>query len=230
MASLCIWCKCFSENAPPEHVVPEAIGGPADFVLTDGVVCERCNNGLAHLDQAVCDEFDFMAFGAGVPRKGGKPPIIKSRGNFVGTHDSGKTAFSLNMDPAPVKAHDGSVLGAFGKSPRNINASVRREGQNVHLSFQIPFGQTPKFARGISKIALSSLAYFLGTDLALTQAFDPVREYVIHGSGHRAILMMAPGDDTYKIEVQAPYIGKDGFYTVALRIGTLDFLVIFRLI
>src|SRR5712671_5298872 len=113
MENRCIWCKCLSDRTPREHIVPESIGGPTDFVLINGAVCRSCNNTLARLDKALADEFDFMAFGAGVPRKGGKPPVIKSRGNFVATQDEGKTVLSINMDPAPREAHDGTTLGAF---------------------------------------------------------------------------------------------------------------------
>jgi hypothetical protein len=38
---------------------------------------QACNNGLAHLDQAVIDDFDLFAFISGIPRKRGRPAQIR---------------------------------------------------------------------------------------------------------------------------------------------------------
>jgi HNH endonuclease len=69
MMNRCIWCQQSPFGHHVEHVIPEALGGPPGLGLTSAVICVDCNNGLGHLDQAVCDEFDFSAFMARVPRK-----------------------------------------------------------------------------------------------------------------------------------------------------------------
>jgi len=81
----CIWCKKTTQKIAEEHIIPDALGCPANLVLTKGEVCQACNNGLAHLDQAVADEFDMIAFNENIPRKGGRPPVVLGRGNVVGT-------------------------------------------------------------------------------------------------------------------------------------------------
>jgi hypothetical protein len=103
--SKCIWCLNESTVNHVEHIVPEALGCPDNFVLTNEEVCIKCNNGLGHIDQAVIDDFDFPAFMAGIPRKGGKPPIISSRGNVKGAVEPNGPGISFNMEKHAVKDH-----------------------------------------------------------------------------------------------------------------------------
>src|SRR5690606_5560641 len=82
--SQCIWCLQSAGGKHVEHIVPEALGCPKGFVLTADQICQRCNNGLGYLAQAVADDFDFVGFLAGVTRKKRKAPGIMSRGNVYG--------------------------------------------------------------------------------------------------------------------------------------------------
>ena len=165
----CIWCKTESTKIAVEHIIPDALGCPPDLVLSDGEVCESCNNRLGHLDQAVAEEFDFMAFEENIPRKGGRPPAILSRGNVVATKGPAGSEMSFNMERYPVRAHDGSVLGARGKSRRNVNATFERDGPFARISFEIEFGQGPKFVRGLTKNC-------------------PFRIHLLHGCGKGAFI------------------------------------------
>lgn len=221
----CIWC--LAENAEPslEHIIPEALGCPPDFVLQDGVVCKACNNNLAHLDRAVIDDFDMQAYLANVRRKRGRPAVVRGRGNLVATRGSNGPEISINMDCQAVLAHDGSPLGAFGKSKRNVKATLSRRGKIGKVCFSTVFGEDPKFARGITKIAFSSFAYFMGPEMALPEKFNAVRAFVCDGIGQRPILMTAGEDPRYSNRAWPPYQSENGEYVVPLRLATAEFLI-----
>ncbi|MEO7623235.1 MAG: HNH endonuclease [Gallionella sp.] len=221
----CIWCLGIAEGGHEEHIIPEALGCPPGFVLPGTVVCRKCNNNLAHLDQAVLDEFDFPVFMAGVPRKKGKKPIIRSRGNVLATVEKDGPTYTFNMESYPVKGHDGSHLAGFRGSKRDVRGKFSKQGDGAAISFDVSFGQSPKFVRGITKIAFSSLAYFLGAQTALSSSFNPVREFVRDGIGKRHLLLMFGEDKTYRNNVLAPYVSPTGEYSIALRIACIEFLV-----
>ena len=201
----CIWCKEAGTPRAVEHIIPEALGCPDGFILSGGAVCRACNNGLAHLDQAVVDDLDVLAFMNNVPRKRGRPPQIRNRGNVVATRGPAGPEISFNMNPYAVTGHDGTKLAALGNSDRNIRASLERDGRLATVSFSVTIGQSKKFVRGIVKIALSSLAYFLGRDLALSAEFDPARTFVREGVGARPVLLMPSSTRSYRNQVWPPY-------------------------
>jgi HNH endonuclease len=222
----CIWCKKPNAGNHIEHIIPEAIGCPDDFVLKGGAVCGTCNNNLGHLDQAVVDEFDIPTFMAGVPRKGGRPPKISSRGNVFGTWDQSGPVIHINMGPKPVKTESGHVLAARGKSKRNIRAVLQRSGHVADVSFQTRFGEGFKFVRGIVKIALSSLAFFHGSSEVLAGCFDSIRRFVIEGEGVRKIICLDAGDNQFINQVWSPLRHESGdYYAIHFRLDSVEFLV-----
>ncbi len=89
-ANPCIYCLNESTEAPLEHVVPEVLGCPEAAVLRSGEVCKRCNNGLAHLDAALADSFDFARFFVNQPSKKGKGPSVTGRSNLLATVKDGE--------------------------------------------------------------------------------------------------------------------------------------------
>lgn len=221
----CIWCLEHADGGHEEHIIPEAIGCPPGFVLPGTVVCRKCNNGLSDLDQAVIDEFDFSTFMAGVPRKKGRPPVIRSRGNVLATVEPSGPTYTFNMDPIPIKAHDGSRLAPYRGSKRDIRAKFTKQGDAATINFETPFGQNRKFLRGVTKIAFSSLAFFLGAPLARSPAFTPIRRFVRHGVGDRHLLLTFDSDSTFSNRVWPPYVSSSGEYAVTLRIASVEFLV-----
>lgn len=221
----CIWCRRIDRKQSVEHIIPEALGCPDDFVLKRGEVCQKCNNQLAHLDQAVIGDFDIPAFIHGVPRKRGRPPEISSRGNVFGTYRSGSPEMCFNMDPHPVTTHLGARLGAYGKSERNVNAKLERHGETAKISFGTEFGKNPKFARGLVKIAFSSLAYYLGAEKLADEAFNPIRQFVTKGSGLRPVILYDDGDLSYRNRIWSPYRSQEGYYLMAFRLVVFGVLV-----
>ncbi len=222
---ICIWCKNEVKKFSVEHIIPEPIGCPKDFHLEKGDICNPCNNKLSKLDQAVIDEFDIASFMAGIPRKRNKTPLINNRGNLVGKYtEEGKAVF-VNMERNSINAIDSTHLSKYGKSPRNIRAKFKRDGQIAEVSFQTSFGNSPKFVRGIYKIAFSSLVYFLGSKLALKREFDSIRNYVLYGKGKRKIIYKPCSDESYKNRVWPPYLKNQNEYVVVMRIAFVEISV-----
>jgi len=221
----CIWCLGPASGGHDEHIIPEALGCPDGFILPGDVVCRSCNNGLAHLDQAVADEFDFFSFGAGIPRKRGRAPAIKSRGNAIATIEPTGPTYSFNMESYPVTAHDGTTLAPFKGGQRNIRVNCSKGGQEATLSFNISIGDNPKFIRGLTKIALSSLAYFVGASVARSSRFDAIREFVIKGKGVRYVMVKAPESNEYSNCAWVPYLSESGDYVCIFRIAVCEFVV-----
>lgn len=223
--NICIWCKKESRGHSIEHIIPEALGCPEGFELSAGEVCRKCNNGLAHLDQAVIDEFDIMSFMWSIPRKKNKFPIISNRGNIIGRCTSAEKQILINMESHPVKSPDGEFIPPCGKSERNIKAKFRVDGKDARISFNTTFGKRIKFCRGIYKIALSSLTYFLSPTLALNDFFDPVRDFVTLGKGKRQVVVFNATDSKYKNEVWPPFVRHEEEYSVRIRISAVEFFV-----
>lgn len=81
----CLWCGSEEFRPSIEHILPEALACPPGFVLRD-CVCRPCNNGLAHIDQALLKKFELVTFIKGVRRKKGKPPSVVSWPSLRGRH------------------------------------------------------------------------------------------------------------------------------------------------
>lgn len=220
--STCIWCKKTNQASSLEHIIPEVVGCPEGFVLSNGEVCRSCNNTLGRVDRAVAHEFDFVLHHFNIPGKRGKPPEIRSRGNVVAT--SAPHEISFNMDAKPAIAHDGSRLGSFGRSDRNVAASFEVQGEFTHVSYDVEFGKDTNFVRGVVKIAFETLAFFLGGEFALDPQFDKIRQYVLDKKGKRSILIREGEDMKFKNQAWPPYI-KAGEYAVVLRLAMAEFFV-----
>ncbi len=224
MVASCIWCLQPSKAKAREHIIPEALGCPDGFWLNNGEVCESCNNKLAHLDQAVIDEFDILLFLNGIPRKKNKKAVVSNRGKLKAYFNNNVPTIFINMDPKPVY-FDGSYIAAFGKSKRNVKASFDIKGSDAHISFSPTFGENPKFIRGLVKIAMSSLVYFIDHNQVLQSKYDPIRKFVIKNEGNRKIFWGESKDLKFRNQVWLPYIDNEGNYSIIIRLGIAEFIV-----
>ncbi len=224
---MCIWCQknVTSGTSTIEHIIPEPLGCPVDFVLKDDQICRACNNQLGHIDQTVVDHYDFITFLQGIPRKGNRPPIISNRGNVIGRMISGEPFLHFNMEKYAISLDDGTPLAPSGKSKRNVKAKFDTKGKYAHVNFKVSFGNGRKFIRGIYKIAFESFVYFLGTNLAVNKNFDAIRDYVLRDIGERKILLLSPHDNSYRHEILPPYSGDAGGYVVGMRLGVVNYIV-----
>ena len=107
-----------------------------------------------------------------------------------------------------------------------VRPSIKRLGNGqAEISFEVSFGQHKKFARGLYKIALSSIAYLQGPDRALQPKYDWVRDYVRHGGTRRHILLTAAADSRFTLASYPPWNSDSGEEAMEIRIGMAEFLL-----
>jgi hypothetical protein len=206
----CIWCGAESLD---------------EFVLPSSVVCANCNNGLAHLDQALTDDFDFLAFFAGVRGRKDRPASVQSRGNVRGTNVDGALSLSVNMNSFSVNAHDGSTVGGFRGRPRDVKVTMKKEGNEVRTSFRMTIGASPKFTRAVFKIGLSVVTFLCGADLVRSRRFDPIRKFVRNGEGLRHVMLCPASETQYVSGKPSVHISEEDEHAVEFRIGPVWFLI-----
>ncbi len=222
----CIWCLLESTDSDREHIFPEALGCPDHLTLPGSVVCKSCNNGLAHLDRIVSDDFDFLTVMNGINRKKGRPAEVSSRGNVYASSTPDGPNIFFNLESSPRIAPTGQTINPFRGRPRDIKPDISTLGSGATtISFAVQFGQHKKFARGLYKIALNSIAYMQGSETALHSRFDWIRRYVRKGGEARKILLAAAPDTKYILAAYPPWHDTDGEQAMELRIAMASFLL-----
>jgi len=115
---------------------------------------------------------------------------VNSRGNFTAGHKGDEKFIFINMDKTPTNDRLGKYVTKFRKENyRDINAKVTQNGNEGIISFDVPIGQSPKFVRGIYKIAFAALAYFIGSENLLSPKYNSIRAFVRSGKGERFLLV-----------------------------------------
>jgi len=222
----CIWCgDSTTGHEPPEHVVPEAIGCPEDFVLRNGEVCASCNHGLAHLDQALIHDLEVYALLAGVPRKRGRGAKVSSYGNLQAEVKDSHANFFFNMDPVPVTLDSGKQLPGFRGRERDIRASIAVDGSTATIEFPLEFGRSPKVARALVKLGAEYLCWAIGRDVAADVIAGPIADFVLRGAGYRPVILT--GADWSKYQHRFEHIGRvdgQGWY-VYFRLAHSEVIV-----
>lgn len=229
MRATCIWCKTSTGEPSVEHIIPEGLGCPEGFVLSGGVVCRACNNGLAHLDRVLIDDFDFFLVQAGMKTKKGKARTINSRGHvWAGRKSDEGFSLHVNMGRKPVQTKAGITLSPYKKGPRSMKLHEPEILGNVaHVQATWTIGENPKTARAITKIALGSLAYFVGPEVALEKKFDPMRRYVLQGGPARKVVVHFAEKFKFENRVYAPIKRDCGNYSIIIRLVSGYFFVDF---
>lgn len=220
----CIWCLGRTDDNDVEHIFPASLGCPDNLTLPGTVVCRACNSGLADLDKAVADEFDFAAFMAHVPRKRGRPPEIASRGNVHGFFSDKGSELHFNIGRQGVAPKDGKWLAPFRGGPRDIKPTIERKWPFIKASFEIPFGQSPKFIRGIYKAAFSCFAFLAGPEVARSAQFQEIRDFVRFGKGIRHLIVTTDPYENFTLGAYPPWVSAEGFYSMPIRIAQIHFL------
>lgn len=133
---------------------------------------------------------------------------------------------TFNMERYAVVAHDGSRVAAYGGSARNVNAQFNKlDEKKAKVSFSITLGNNPKFVRGLTKIAFSTAAYFLGAESIRGEAFEPVRQFVLRGIGNRHAMLTESADPTFRNQAWPPYCESNGGLAVTFRLAQTEFLI-----
>lgn len=165
----CLFCRRGDGGfVSREHVVSESIGND-ELVIPNGVVCDRCNNGvLSGLDETLGD-FHMLKMARtifGIPSKSGKVPTTRF---FDGS----------------TLSHDGSGVVLDDRSPKGMIRNYR-ESADGRVQFQISgkggyrmtARNAARLARALLKIGLE-LAWIDHGEIILGDDYDHIRAAVL---------------------------------------------------
>lgn len=173
MGLKCIFCKQESSNAKSvEHIIPETLGNKT-FVLSQGMVCDQCNNYFSRkIEQPFfeLEEIKRLRFYQGIPNKRGKIPSIEATMN--GNKINITRMFANSSFPAKteVLSIDGNI------EEGNMLLEPYTDGELLKTSRII--------SRFIAKIAFESFAGKITNDLEWldyiinNNQLDNMRNYV----------------------------------------------------
>lgn len=185
----CIWCG----DGPAEsleHIAPDALGCPPEFVLTAGV-CARCNHRNGRLDRALLVPYEIMTVVKGIPRKKGKRPTVDGYSSFSSSYDANGPVIYINREKHAVQPPIGKRLGGTNADDpiRDAKWEVRPDG-TVNISYKQELRFDRKAVRGLFKIAIEAIAFFEGLDAARDPSLAHAKHFVMEGGGNfRAIMM-----------------------------------------
>jgi len=153
----CIFCKSKFDEAPPEHVIPEHIGGKQ----TINCVCKRCNNGvLAKIDGRMRNNIQLsMSIDS------------KSRPRYCEIiHKSGTAHRKVRILDGKSNRMKFSRNGPNGEIvPSTIKMTIKPE-EDV-LLYKV-----------FAKILLETVTFKFGCKEALESKYDNLRDYVLSES------------------------------------------------
>jgi hypothetical protein len=219
----CLWCGQTEFEPSIEHILPEALGCPPDFVLKNSV-CKQCNNGLAHIDQALLKQFEVMTFIKGVRRKKRRKPSIDSWPALRGRHGENGPELMLNAGPGRVDAWGKSLVPAHNSNGIS-DAKLDINGIVGTVTFSQSFGDDPKFIRGLYKVAVSALAYWHGSAYVRDERFEAVRRYVLTGEGLFGVILF-PSQEVTGHKFRPPFSDRrNTVLGLAFTIFGIEFIV-----
>lgn len=211
-ADTCIWCDR-SPAESLEHIAPDALGCPPEFVLTSGV-CAKCNNKSGRLDRALLTPFEIITVMKGIPRKKGKKPTVDGFSTFSSGYDENGPVLYINREKHPVQTPTGKWLpGVKADDPIKDAKFEHRPDGTVHISYNQQLRFDRKAVRGLFKIAVEAIAFFEGLEAARSPELDPVRNFVLKGGGRFRAIMMPDQNSTYE-SYFSPCARKEGYARV----------------
>lgn len=205
---VCIWCAK-KPGVSLEHIAPDALGCPQDFVLVQGV-CADCNQRNGRLDRALLVPFEIITVVKGIPRKRGKKPTVDGFSSIASGYDENGPAFYINREKYPIQTPDGKWLkGTSTADPiKNLKWDKQPDG-TVKISYDQELRFDRMAVRGLFKIAVEAIAFFEGLEAARNSDLDAVKHFVTEGGGNfRAILI--PDQNSAYDSYFAPCFSKDG--------------------
>ncbi|WP_192247414.1 HNH endonuclease [Mesorhizobium caraganae] len=221
----CIWCGAATFDPSLEHILPEALGCPPGFVLSNDV-CAKCNNGFGHLDRALLRQFELITFLGNVPRKRGKAPSLDSWSSILGRYTEAGPELHINGGPGPAEAF-GKRLKPAQATKDLENLSFKATDGFATVKFSQRFGDDPKFVRALYKVAFGVAVYWLGPAVASTPEMAAVKKFVRKGRGEFSAVLIA-GSGRHDHHFEPPYREEDTAYlAVGMRIFGIDFVTDF---
>jgi hypothetical protein len=204
----CIWCGS-DEAKSLEHIVPEALGCPDDFILREGV-CAKCNHKNGRLDRALLTPYEIITVMKGIPRKKGKRPTVDGYATISSDYDENGPAFYINREKYAVETPSGrKLVGSRADDPiRDLEWQKNPDG-TVKVSYKQEMRFDRQAVRGLFKIAVESIAFFEGLDAAHDSSLSAVKNFVLYGKGDFRAIMMVDQNPAYE-SYFSPCFLKDG--------------------
>lgn len=205
-----------------EHILPESLGCPKDFVLKNGV-CLRCNNKNSKLDRALLKPFELITVMKGIPRKRGRAPTIDGFSTLSSTHGPSGAEIFFNRERFSVTTPSGKRLGPASAKDEVRKFEVKHvNGNQVNVSIQMQLRFGRQAVRGLFKAALESVAYYCGLDSVSGKEFEAVRDFVQRDKGSFQILMMPGGPFDFHVDVPVSKNGRP--FVVGMTILGVSFI------
>lgn len=204
--STCIFCLEPTSEEPVEHILPESLVGHRKFkaqiegplhaeiddylVLDADEVCSSCNTErLNRLDEYLQEQLGFLkVVWNDIGTKRGKPAKVERPGLFA-RREEGQPRVILNDEDEAITTDDGIVVRPADDSPRTVEMKdLEIKGRRASFKMSQRMRLNKRVVRALHKIAFEALCHRKGAEFVLDEAFDPVREYVLHGRGSRQIV------------------------------------------
>ena len=187
----CIYCGTpWSGSRHRAHIFPVAIFGEHEYLhLEKGEVCARCNNRTAKLESDFKHSLGMLQVlhGAVLNRRG-EPSRIERPG-LVAVKDPADPWLFLNTSAKPGRGRDHTIVPPMRFDKEFVVSEPVRTSDGVRLTITQQMPITKKFRRVLAKIAFETLAFERGADLCCQARFNTLRDFIMKGKGHRAVVM-----------------------------------------
>jgi len=208
----CIWCGQCPTNSI-EHIAPDALGCPPDFVLQVGV-CPKCNHRNGRLDRALLTPFEIVTVMKGIPRKKGKKPTVDGFSSFSSGYDANGPVFYMNREKHSVQTPAGKWLSGTNRDDPIKDAKwEHRPDGTVKVSYKQELRFDRKAVRGLFKIAVEAIAFYEGLNAAREASLAPAKHFVMDGGGNFRAIMM-PDQNSHYDNYFGPCFRKEGYSRV----------------
>lgn len=195
----CIFCRVEKEKLTDEHVFMAAIGGK----LTVMGSCVECNNALNKaFEEQMARRFAHFRRVIRTSDREGELPTIDVKVEVDGKELDAKLLPDGRTQLKPVfttEVKDGvkEVIGKHltEKQKDQMREKAKAEGRELieettpgaqadgSFTGDLDFLNSPEMLRTVAKVAYTALALSMGTDFAMRDTFNNVREFVRTGNG-----------------------------------------------
>jgi hypothetical protein len=167
-----------------EHLLPDALGCPNELAI-ENIVCRKCNNNLGFVDRGLISDLEVFAFFAGVRRKGGRPPAIRSLAGIAGGIAKDGPELYINAGPGAIETPYGKIKPSTKSTGLYdvIVDSDRISSSQLNIKFKFDIGKNRNFVRGAYKVGFGFFGFLVGFEECFKPRFDQIRKFVVSGVG-----------------------------------------------
>lgn len=197
----CLFCPHEEDPLTEEHVFPAALGG---VLVVENSVCSGCNNGFSKFEQPLISELAPLRLMFQIPDRYGKIPYaeatVKTTSREYEARVMGDGKLQMKRIVTEIVTQDGKreFLHQFltGRQREKLEKEAIEKGLRliqegpgepqrgeVHLGGELEVIGRPEGLRTVAKIAYMGLAFRAGVNVAKSDAFSELRDYILNGTG-----------------------------------------------